>query len=70
MHRVGDFVWFYFDTGAMGVQPCYGKVIKAGQKTFTVRWMSGLCNRLRQDNRDIKPITDLEMMADARKYFS
>jgi hypothetical protein len=44
----GDPVQTYFDTGAFGYSLLYGRVIKAGPKTFTVLWESGLTNRLRQ----------------------
>lgn len=47
----GDYVQTWFDTGAGkmgGPQILYGTVIKAGPMTYTVRWESGITNRIRQ----------------------
>lgn len=49
--RRGNFVMTYFDTGALGPAPLFGVVIAAGPLAFTVRWESGLVNRIRQEAR-------------------
>lgn len=48
MMKRGDFVRTWFDTGAMGPTILYGRVIKAGPATYTVRWISGIQNRIQQ----------------------
>lgn len=50
---VGDYVKTWFDTGAMGVTTMYGRVIKSGRATYTVRWESGICNRVVQGYRGV-----------------
>ncbi len=61
---------YWFDTGAFGYQWLYGVVEKCGPKTMTIRWESGLRNRVAIDRPDIKVIKDEEMRADARKNLS
>lgn len=65
---VGDYIRTWFDTGALGPTLLYGRVIKAGAKTFTIRWESGICNRLEQDTRavDYAHIADVDGYAIAR----
>ena len=65
-----DLVYYMFDTRAFGPSPLYGIVEKAGEKTATIRWASGMRNRVAQDRDDIHPITDPEMMEDARRKMS
>lgn len=60
---VGDHVETWFDTGAMGCQLLYGRVIAAGPKTYRVRWESGITNRLAQGRHDVRRARD---DADAR----
>lgn len=57
-HQVwrGDYVQTLFDTGAFGYTSLYGIVEKAGVRTYTVRWESGLRNRIRQGNRNVSHI--------------
>jgi hypothetical protein len=45
----------------------YGIVEKCGQKTMTIRWESGLRQRLRRGEHDIRPISDPEIRAEMRK---
>jgi len=54
LKKKGDFVQTWWDSGAMGAEILYGKVVKAGDVTYTVEWVSGLRNRVTQDNPDIK----------------
>jgi hypothetical protein len=51
--RIGQHVWTWFDTGALGSQVLQGQVIKAGPKTYTVEWVSGARNRVAQDDRSV-----------------
>jgi hypothetical protein len=51
----GDLVWIWFDTGAMGSNILYGRVIAAGAKTYRVRWESGLTNRITRNGRRVEP---------------
>ncbi len=54
---LGDLVQYFFDTGCRGYAFVYGVVIAAGPKAFTVRWESGIVNRVQRDNdRGVKPI--------------
>lgn len=58
----GALVQTLWNTGAFGLQVLYGEVIAAGDKTISVRWESGIVNRLRQDrylDRDVHPAEDL-----------
>lgn len=68
--QVGDLVKTWFDTGAMGAQILYGRVEKAGPKTYTVRWESDLTNRIRQGDAGLALIdaeADPELYADAKR---
>jgi hypothetical protein len=59
----GDLVQTWFNTGAGkmgGAVIIYGEVIAAGPKTARVRWESGLSNRIKQDNHDVKQANDQE----------
>ena len=49
MIKRGGYVQYWFDTGAMGVQPLYGIAIEAGPKVFRVLWESGATNKCRQE---------------------
>jgi hypothetical protein len=55
--KVGDRVRYWFDTGAFGCQFVHGTVEKAGARTYTVRWESGIRNRLRQGWKDVLRLT-------------
>lgn len=44
---VGDAVQVWFDTGAFGASILYGRVIASGPVAFSVRWESGIVNRVR-----------------------
>lgn len=63
----GQFVKYLFDTGARGLAYIYGIVEKAGPKTFTVRWPSGIHNRVRQGDRDVTLLTEPELIEIAKK---
>jgi hypothetical protein len=52
----GDYVKYWYDTGAMGYSILYGVVEQAGPKMYTVRWESGIRNRVRQDNPSVKTV--------------
>lgn len=54
----GDYVQYWFDTGAMGTTILYGVVITSGPKTYTVEWESGIKNRLRQNSKTVQPARD------------
>ncbi len=55
--KLGDLVQYFFDTGCRGYAYVYGVVIASGPKAFTVRWESGIVNRVQRDNdRGVKPI--------------
>jgi hypothetical protein len=64
MKKVGDIVQTWFDTGAMGSNILFGRVVQAGPKAFLVVWESGLRNRLKQDHpidlveEDLKAIAE------------
>lgn len=62
-----DLVQTMFDTGAMGAQFLFGVVEKSGPKTMTIRWESGIRNRVPQGRSDVTLIQDLELQAEARK---
>ena len=63
----GDLVQYWFDTGAFGAKILFGVVIKAGPKAFTVRWESGIQNRIRQDHhKGVELITDKDLLAEVR----
>jgi hypothetical protein len=42
-------VWTWFDTGAMGATILDGVVVKAGPRTTTIEWESGIRNRVPHD---------------------
>lgn len=54
---VGTFVWFWWDTGAMGASQCIGVVRRSGLKTATVEWPNGTRNRLAYATTYVKPCT-------------
>ena len=54
MKKVGDKVSYLYDTGAFGYQSLYGVVTKAGPKTFTVKWESHICNRIKQLDTNVR----------------
>lgn len=54
--EVGTLVKCFFDTGARGLTTLFGIVIKAGEKTFTVKWESGLQNRRAQGDHLVEPV--------------
>lgn len=60
-------VKYWFDTGARGYEWTYGIVIASGAKTFTVRWESGIQNRLPMDTPIVKPVVGDEEIAEAKK---
>lgn len=65
--EVGDIVAYMFDTGAFGLTVLYGVVEKSGSKTFTVRWVSGNRNRLRQGDRRVRKVTKADELDEARR---
>lgn len=69
MKAKGQFVQTWFDTGAMGAAILFGYVIKAGPKTYTVMWESGIRNRIQQTLLGITIIKDKELLAEAEKTF-
>lgn len=64
----GEFVWTWFDTGAMGSNILIGRVVKAGSATYTVEWESGIRNRVMQGYRGINHCY-AEMLPWARQMF-
>jgi hypothetical protein len=62
--RVGDIVKYWFDTGAFGLTTIYGIVERAGPKQFTVRWESGIRNRLNQGHPEVKLVTNSEELSE------
>lgn len=63
----GDYVKTWFDTGAFGATILYGRVVKAGPATYTVRWESGIQNRVCQGYRGIDKIEPGELLEDAKR---
>lgn len=61
----GDYVQTWFDTGAMGCTILYGVVIAAGSKSYTVRWESGIRNRIKQGDKRVLPAGDKDTAARA-----
>lgn len=55
--RRGDVVWTWFDDGRGGTY-CPGAVVRAGRKTFTVRWQSGWTQRFPQGNRVVEKVPE------------
>ena len=50
---VGESVWTWWDTGAFGVTPLDGVVVKSGPRTFTVEWQSGIRNCIARSRHDV-----------------
>jgi hypothetical protein len=69
LKKVGQFVQYWFDTGARGCTWLLGVVVEAGPKAYRVRWESGLHNRIRQDNTLVKPVTSRNLLEEAQKLF-
>lgn len=70
MIQVKSIVQYQFDVGArMGTRTLLGVVEKAGKKTYTVRWESGIRNRIERDNTQVKLTTDPEFLQEASKTF-
>jgi hypothetical protein len=65
--RRGQFVQTWFDTGAMGATILYGVVESAGPRVYTVRWESGITNRVQQGNTNVRRADDLETASAAMK---
>lgn len=68
--KVGDYVWTWFDTGAMGASYLYGRVVKAGPKTYTVQWQSDLRNRVQQGDWRVKLVSPADVEQFVAKIFS
>lgn len=49
-----------FDTGAMGLRTLYGRVIAKGPRRCTIKWESGVVNRVEWGRNDISPARDAE----------
>lgn len=58
---VGTYVWFWFDTGAMGVSQCIGVVRQSGPKTALIEWPNGVRNRLHYGKTEVKPCEGLTL---------
>lgn len=70
MIQVKSIVQYQFDVGAgMGLRTLFGIVEKAGEKTFTVRWESGIRNRIQRTNNQVKRTTDPELLQEVSKAF-
>lgn len=69
LKKVGQFVQYWFDTGARGCTWLLGIVVAAGPKTYRVRWESGMHNRIRQDNPLVKFVTSANLREEAEKLF-
>ncbi len=65
--KVGAIVQYQFDTGAFGLTTLFGIVEQAGEKTFTVRWESGIRNRVSRLRKDVTLTTNPELLQEARK---
>lgn len=63
----GDVVKMYYDTGAFGARVLFGFVIKAGPKSYTVVWESGIKNRLEQERTIVALVEDPELLEEAHK---
>jgi hypothetical protein len=63
----GDLVQAWWAAGRNDSGWFYGVVEKCGPKTMTIRWESGLRQRLRRGVHDIRPISDPEIRAEMRK---
>jgi hypothetical protein len=53
----------------MGTRTLFGIVEKAGPRSFTVRWESGIRNRIRRGHPGVKLTTDPELLQEAAKAF-
>ncbi len=60
--RRGQFVRTWFDTGALGATIIYGEVIAAGTRTYSVRWESGIVNRIRQGQAGVERVPLAELV--------
>ena len=56
--RRGQLVQTWFDTGACGATILYGRVVAGGRLEFTVRWESGLTNKVKQGSQLVKLAED------------
>lgn len=68
--KKGGLVWTWWDSGAMGASQMYGRVVKAGPKSYTVLWESGFRNRLEQGDERVKKCekeTQVEAAMEAMK---
>jgi hypothetical protein len=52
--KVGQVVYRYHDTGAMGVTPVFGEVVRVNRMTITVRWEGG--NTWRIEPQHLTPV--------------
>jgi hypothetical protein len=63
--KPGDFVSVWYDAGAGrtgGATILFGVVISAGPKMFSVRWESGIVNRVRYEKpRGVKKVSRSEL---------
>jgi hypothetical protein len=57
--KTGHLVQTWFDTGARGATILYGVVTASGPKTFSVRWESGLSNRVRHGHGTVERARDV-----------
>jgi hypothetical protein len=57
----GDLVAYLYDTGGFGHQTLYGVVEKAGSKSYTVRWESGIRNRRPQNDHLVRGVHSDEL---------
>lgn len=70
MIQVKSIVQYQYDVGAnMGTRTLLGVVEKAGEMTFTVRWESGIRNRIQRTNTQVKLTTDPELLQEVSKTF-
>lgn len=69
MFKTGDFVSYLWLENKFSNGLLFGIVEKSGMKTFTVRWESGIKNRLMQNRNDVKLLIDLDSLEEARKIF-
>ena len=63
----GDLVQFWWAADRDGSGWVYGVVTACGPKTMTIRWESGVVNRVRCGDHDIRPIADPEIRAEMRR---
>lgn len=62
----GDLVQHFWSDGRSNAGWVYGIVEKCGHKTMTVRWESGVRNRIRRGSGTIELIRDAEIRAEVR----